>query len=89
MLSTVFKTGPGLFCVNSKAAEAAVPDGTVRIYMASIEAYDMPKGDKDCENLHFTLLVAMAEGNPQLARALLTLSAAIEQNRKRLQAILK
>jgi hypothetical protein len=45
-----------------------------------MEAYDLPAGDDALNDVEFLILFAMAENNPQIAQALLTLRDSINGN---------
>lgn len=79
-MNTVFNTGPGFFAALSRKVDPSIAPGTLRVLCARIEAYDIPQGDLDGENCTFTLLFAMAEGRPDVAKALLQLGKAIAAN---------
>ncbi|MBE2178900.1 MAG: hypothetical protein IAE97_00305 [Chthoniobacterales bacterium] len=86
-MTTAFQTGPGFYAAEtSKKCRSLVP-GTMRVYCARMEAYDVPENDVDGLSTEFHLLFAKAEGNPEIARAILLLGKCIEKNSKRLEDI--
>ncbi len=87
-MKTVFKTGPGFFAAYTKEGDPSIANGKMQIYLASIEVVELDSTPLD-NDTHFTLLVAMAEGRPDIAKAILMLGSAIEQNREILQDIAK
>ncbi len=86
-MNTVFSTGPGFFAALSRKVDRSIAPGTLRVLCARIEAYDIPKGDLDGENTTFTVLFAMAEGRPDVAKALLSLGDAITANAAMLKQV--
>jgi len=83
-MTTAFQTGPGFYAANTRAVDKAIPAGVMRVYCARIEAYDLADDQVDLDT-QFSLLVAMAEGKPQIAKALLSLADSIGGNRKTLE----
>jgi hypothetical protein len=80
-MTTAFQTGPGFYAAASRKADKSLPPGTVRIYCARLEAYDLPRAAEEHElKTEFKLLVAMAEEKPAIARALLQLHGALNAN---------
>lgn len=88
-METVFATGPGFYCAQDSKHRESVPDGMMRFYCARLEAYDVRLGDASSMELSWTILFAMAEDNPEIARALLDLGKGIEANRANLESIVK
>lgn len=87
-MKTAFQTGPGFFAANDCRHEPAVPPGVMRVYCARLEAYDIePEKNQDDAETSFELLVAKAEGNPELARVLLRLKEALIGNSPLLERI--
>lgn len=86
-MTTAFQTGPGFYAAFTDAKNNRVPRWRMRLYHARLEAYDIPLGsDPLSEVTSFHLLVAQAQGNPEIAFALLELAKAIEANRAHLEA---
>lgn len=88
-LKLAYSTGPGLYAANSKKADKTVPEGRLRVYLARIETYDGPIVENFASTFsetQFKLLVSMAEGNPAVAKALVTLHHALEGNIEFLRA---
>ena len=79
-MTTAFSTGPGFFAANTRKADRTILPNTLRVLCARIEAYDIPEGDAIGLDTNFTVLFAMAEGRPDIARAMLSLGAAIKGN---------
>lgn len=79
-MNTAFATGPGFFMANTNRVEPSLADGVMRVYCVRIEAYDLGKSQLDLET-RFTVFAALAENNPVVARALLSLGKAVEQNK--------
>ena len=86
-MKTAFSTGPGFYAANTRKVDDTVPPGMMRFYIARIEAYDGPlsKGS-DLADTEFKLLPAMADGRPEVARALLQLHSALAGNLEMLKA---
>ncbi len=78
---TKFSTGPGFYAAQTNEGNPKIPKGTIRLYVARIEAYDGPAalGD-DMDKVEFTVLPAMAENNPEVAMALIQLHSALSGN---------
>lgn len=86
-MKTAFSTGPGFFAADTSGHDRDLPPGVMRVYCARMEAYDLPI-DASQEDLdtNFQVLFSQAEGNPEIAKAMLKLSGAIESNRKFLES---
>jgi hypothetical protein len=84
-MTTAFQTGPGFYAADTSDHRRNLPPNTMRVYCARLEAYDLPLGDRDSRNTEFQILFAQAEGNPDVARALLLLGRTIEGNRQLLE----
>ena len=69
---------------NPISRDDSIPQGCARVYCAMIEAYDLKAGVDDLDSVTFTLLPAMADGNPKLAKALLILGEVLQANKKQL-----
>ena len=86
-MTTAYSTGPGFYAVMTKDAknpithDTTIPAGKVRVYVARLEAYDIDASAADGE-IQFTVLPAMAQGNPRVAKALLLLGDVINGNRE-------
>jgi hypothetical protein len=86
-MKTAFSTGPGFYAAASSEYDDTVPPGVLRIFCARLEAYDGPKkSGTDFDATEFKLLPAMADGNPQVARALLQLHTVLTSNLKLIEA---
>ncbi len=86
-MKTVFNTGPGFYAASTRTHDDTVPSGAMRFFIARIEAYDGPLAlGSEFEKTQFKLLPAMAEGKPEVARALLQLHFALSANLELLRA---
>lgn len=86
-MKTAFSTGPGFFAANTRATDDTIPAGTLRMLIARVEAYDGPLAKGTAfDQMEFKLLVEMADGRPDVARALLALHAALAGNLELLKA---
>ena len=89
-MNTAFATGPGMYAAmtldtnNPISRDESIPPGCARVYCARIEAYDLKAGVDDLDSVSFTLLPAMADGNPKLAKALLILGEVLQANKAQL-----
>lgn len=83
MLKTAFSTRPGFYAASTRPHDDLVPAGQMRFFVARIEAYDGGiTNDPLADQTEFKLLVAMADGKPEIARALLQLHGALAANLK-------
>lgn len=89
-MKTAFATGRGFYAANTHKGDRNVAPGDMRFYCARIEAYDgqAKAGTADADT-SFKLLVAMAEGKPEVAAALLALHGALGANLEVLKAYAK
>jgi hypothetical protein len=80
-MTTAFQNGPGFYAARTSETNPRVQPGILRIYCARLEAYDIPAaaGMEDLET-KFELLVAQAERDAEIARALLDLHESIGRN---------
>lgn len=78
-METIFQTGPGFFAANTAETRPEVPKGKLRVYCVRLEAYDLDDSEDDLDT-SFSVLFAKAEGDPQIARTLLTLGETIKGN---------
>lgn len=85
LMKTAFQNGPGFYAADTSRNRADLPPNSMRIYCARLEAYDLPLAGDAVDNIEFQILFAQAEGNPEIARALLKLGEAIAANRKQLE----
>lgn len=86
-MKTAFQTGPGFFCGFTHKFNRRVDPGQLRLYLARLEAYDFPLQVFSGEDqTQFQVLASMAEGNPELAHALLQLGEHINGNRELLES---
>ena len=86
-MKTAFATGPGFFSARSHNVDPAIPPGVMRFHLARIEAYDGPiKGDETLDQTKFTILAALCDGKPEVARAMLELGDHINANRALIEA---
>lgn len=86
-MKTAFATGPGFFAARSRKVDPAVPPGMMRFLVARIEAYDGPVAhDSALGETSFTILAALCEGKPEVARAMLELGDHIHSNRAMIEA---
>jgi hypothetical protein len=85
-MQTAFQLKPGFFAAYSRSHNPCVPEGKMRIYCARIEAYDIDikPGTPDDETA-FTVLPALAEGEPEIALALTKLGESLAANRAELE----
>lgn len=88
-MKTVLQTGPGFYAANTSQVDAKIPPGVLRVYCARVEAYDMEKTDPAMDDIQFELLVAKAEKDPELAKALLQLVKSLSGNIPLLERIAK
>lgn len=86
-MKTILATGPGFFSANTSKSDKSIPDGSIDIMCARLEIYRI-QGELD-DSLQFTLLPAMAEDDPRIARLLLRLGEVVEKNKELLQAAAK
>lgn len=88
-MKTAYQTRPGFYAANTSKVDKTIPGGVLRVHCLRMEAYDLPAGDDSMDNIEFVVLFAMAENNPAIAGALLTLRDAINGNEAMLKAIAK
>lgn len=88
---TAFSTVPGFYAAVDSRHDSNVPKGKLRIMCARLESYDMDVGNEEEPALDssFIILASMAEGKPEVARALLSLGRHIEGNREVLERFAK
>lgn len=86
-MKTAFQTGPGLYAANTNKVDRTIPKDVLRVYLIRMEAYDLTAGDDSMNNVQFQILFAMAENNPQIAQALLTLRDSINGNEATLRDV--
>lgn len=80
-MKTVFSTGPGFYAASTRKVDDTVPPDKIRMFIARVEAYDGPLAlGTDFDKTEFKLLPAMAEGKPEVARALLQLHSSLSAN---------
>jgi hypothetical protein len=84
-MKTAYRNGPGFYAAATSSKRPDLPPNTTRIYCARLEAYDLPLAGDAVDNIEFQLLFAQADGNPEIARALLLLGETIAANREQLQ----
>lgn len=86
-MKTAFATGPGFFSARSNKVDASIPPGVMRFQVARIEAYDGPiTHDEGLDKTSFTILAALCDGKPEVARAMLELGDHIQANRAMIEA---
>lgn len=78
-MKTAFQTGPGFYWAATSKTIPKLPANTIRVHCARLEAYDIENNKLDDET-RFELLVAQAEGKPEIATALIALHKNIEGN---------
>lgn len=83
-MTTAFSTGPGFYAAVTSEHDPSLPPKTLRVYCARIEAYDFPVTEDITTT--FTLLPAMSEGRPDIAKALLSLAVVLAENSDAIQA---
>lgn len=85
-MKTAFSTGPGFYAAVTDKTDRLVPAGHIRLFCARLEAYDGPleHGTQMAET-EFAVLPAMAQGRPDVARALLALHDALGANLRQLR----
>ena len=83
-MTTAFSTGPGVYAGMTSGHDPSLPPNTPRVYCARIEAYDSPTTEDLTTT--FTLLPAMSEGRPDIAKALLALLEVLSSNREAILA---
>lgn len=90
-MTTAFSTLPGFYAAQTDKTNPRVPPRTLRIYVARLEAYDMPVNDDEEPGLdtQFTILGALAAGNPEVANSMLLLAQHVEANRTNIESELK
>ena len=88
-MKTAYQTGPGMYAADTSGHARYLPDDTMRVYCARIEAYDLELRDKGSINTQFQVLFAQADDNPEVARALLKLADTINCNRGMLERMIK
>lgn len=84
-MTTIFQSGPGLYAAETPEGNASVAPGTMRVYCARIEAYDLSASEQSDMDTSFHILFAKAENDPRIARALLKLGDTIAVNRTQLE----
>ncbi len=85
-MKTVFSTGPGFYAAATNKSDDRIPEGMMRFWVARLEAYDGPaRFGTENDALEFKVLCAMAENNPDVARALVQLHDALASNLERLK----
>lgn len=86
-MTTVFKNGPGFYAGATIKTNRRVKDGVMRLYLARLEAVDLPPEHAETDNAtEFEVLFAQAENNPEVAHAMVQLHAALSANLGMLQA---
>lgn len=83
-MKTIMSSGPGFFTARSRKVDPEIPAGALRIYVARIEIYEIPPGN-EMDDISFELLVAKAQDNPTMAKALIELGKAISANKVMLE----
>lgn len=83
-MKEAFRLAPGFYAAYSNKVDSEIPPDTMRLYVARLEAYDMPisKATEVDKNTSFQILFALADGNPQAAKAMLRLHDALGRNLK-------
>lgn len=85
-MKTIFSTGPGFYAASTHEFDDLVTPGNLRLFIARIEAYELPaKTGTEFDKHEFMLLPAMASNKPEVARALLQLHASLSQNLRQLK----
>lgn len=79
-MKTAFATGPGFYAAATAKSDNLIPTGTLRFYVARIEAYDGEAAQLAGNETQFKLLPAMCEGKPDVARALMQLRHHLNAN---------
>jgi len=80
-LETVFSTGSGLYAANSIVNDKSIAPGKIRLLFARIDVYDIEaKTGTEFDEMSFMLLAALAQGRPDIARALITLHETLAAN---------
>ena len=70
-MTTAYQTGPGMYAATTDKVDRTIPPGAVRVHCVRLEAYDLPaKPEQHDLDAEFTIVFAMAEGNPALAKTL-------------------
>lgn len=77
-----------MYAAMSKAGDKTVPKDKIHVFCIRTECYELDSSDADSETT-FQVLFAQCEGNPKLARALLTLAETIKVNERLLKDILQ
>lgn len=79
-MNTALQTGPGFFAASTCESDKTIGAGVLRICCARIEVYDLPKTSEAMDNVQWELLVAKADKDPFVARALLQLYSSLGAN---------
>lgn len=88
-MKTILSSGPGFFAADTWNYDSDVPEKCIRMYLARLEIYDIDTDSEEDDATSFELLVAKAENNPMIAKALLKLGKSIEDNRENLEKMIR